>query len=414
MIQSGTSATEAAPNHPLALRMGVIAFLAHNVIVGSIFGTTGVLLKPMTQHLGISPEQASAGAPMVIVGSAVLGSVAGVLASRFSLKLLLAAAAILMATGWLILGMTQSFPLYLLAYGLCLGPAMAVGGSVLPPTLITRWFNQNRGLVIGIAHMSVVIAAMPLVSNWVIEHYGLRAAFIALALFALLVLVPAAFLIVEHPPENNQTHAAADQPAVAVTEGGVTVPQLLKNSSFWALAMAVGAMNTSSVLLGVHLVSMAETWGFDRVHGAALASIMSFAGIAGFLLFGWLADRIGGARVLAIMALDEAVLWAMFMLGLPYPGMVLVIGLIGLHGAGAVPAIAKAMGDSFGQASFSRAFGLAATVTLPIMILGVIGTGTVVRLHGNYTVTVLAMIGYFALAILLALFASRKTAPTPA
>ncbi|MDE8653095.1 MFS transporter [Novosphingobium album (ex Liu et al. 2023)] len=396
-----------APNHPLSVRMGVIAFLAHNVIVGSIFGTTGVLLKPMMERLNVSLELASIGAPMVIVGSAVLASVAGVLAARYSLKVLLLGAAIALAAGWLIMGLTASFPLYLIAYGLFLGPSMAIGGSVLPPTLITRWFNRNRGLVIGIAHMSVVIAIMPVAANWLIEHYGLQMTFFALAAFAAIILIPAALLIVEYPPNYVDQPAAEDQPKVPV--GGMSVGQLVMSSRFWMLALAVAAPNTSSVLLGVHLVSMAESWGFSRGDGALLASIMSFVGIAGFVLFGWVSDRIGGVLTIALIAFDGAVLWAMFLLGLPYPGLVVLIGLIGLHGAGTVPALSKAVADCFGQASFSRAFGLAATASLPVMIVGVIGTGTAVRLHGDYVVPILAMISFLGLAVVLALLAARRT-----
>src|ERR1700741_4008550 len=83
--QSASSSATDAPNHPLAPRMGVIAWTAHNTIIGSIFGTAGVLLVPMQERLHVSREMASLGTPMVMIGSAVLASVAGVLAGRYAL-----------------------------------------------------------------------------------------------------------------------------------------------------------------------------------------------------------------------------------------------------------------------------------------------------------------------------------------
>ena len=408
MVQSGVSESPQLSNHPLALRMGLIAFLAHNIVIGSIFGTTGVLLKPMMERLNVSLELASIAAPMVIIGSAVLASVAGSLAARYTLKSLLIAAGAALALGWLLLGLTTSFPLYLVAYGLFLGPAMAIGGSVLPPTLITRWFSRNRGLAIGIAHMSVVIAIMPIASNWLITNYGLDVTFYALAALSAVVLIPAALMIVEFPPDRELDPGTLAAPA-QVPQGGMTVPQLVASGTFWMLAVAVAAPNTGSVMLGVHLVTMAESWGFGRAEGALLASAMSLAGIVGFVLFGWISDRIGGVWTLALIGFDQAVLWSLMLLGPPFPGLVVLIGLIGLHGAGTVPALSKAVADLFGQASFSRAFGLSATVTLPLMIVGVIGTGTVVRINGTYIAAIMGMIAFLVVAALLALLAARRS-----
>jgi len=405
----GNDAVSDAPNHPLAIRMGVIAFLAHNVIIGSIFGTTGVLLKPMAERLGVSLQAASVGAPMVMVGSAVLATVAGALAAKYSLKVLLLIAALAMAGGWLLMGLTVSYPLYLVAYALLLGPAMAIGGSVLPPTLITRWFNRNRGLATGIAHMSVVIAFMPVVANKVIEAYGLQTSFFLLAAFSLVVLVPAALLVVEYPPDHPGKPVPASE-ALAV-EGGMTLPQLFSSGAFWMIAFAVAAPNTSSVLLGVHLVTMAETWGFTRDSGALLASVMSFAGIGGFILFGIISDRLGGIKTLALIAFDQVILWSLMLLHLPYPALLVLIGLIGVHGAGTIPALAKAIPALFGNASFSRAFGLSATASLPLMILGVVGTATAVSMTGTYVIPILGMIAYLAVACLLALLLARRPAP---
>ena len=164
-MQTDTESESAPPNDPRAVRMGAIAWLSHNVIIGSIFGSAGVLLIPLQDRLHVSRALAASGVPMVIVGSAILASVAGVLAARYSLRRLLAVSSVLMSLAWLILAFAHSYWLFLLSYGLLLGPAMAIGGSVLPPTIVTRWFQRHRGLAIGIVHLPIVITIMPLVSE---------------------------------------------------------------------------------------------------------------------------------------------------------------------------------------------------------------------------------------------------------
>jgi cyanate permease len=392
------------PNDPKAIRMAFIAFLIFNVIIGSIFGSPGVLLKPMAERLGATIEMVSAGSLAVIVSSAVFAPMAGAVAARVSLRKLLVLAALLLSSAWLVLAFTQTYVGYLGAYLLLLGPAMAIGSSVLPLTLVARWFSQHRGMAIGMVHLPVIVAAMPLAVAWTIGHFGLQATFFALAALPLVVLLPASLFIIDRPPGQQEQ---VDAMIASGAKHSLTIPQLLAQPAFWALCLAVGVTNTSSTALGVHLVSMAESWGVEHMHAAGLASIMSLFGLLGSVAFGYVADRIGGALALMVIALGEAVLWAMFLAGLPYAGLAAVVGLIGVMGAGAVPAMSKAFGDFFGRESFSRAIGLLVPVTLPLMFVGMIGPGRVFHLTGSYTAVVTWAVVAFVAAALLAFAASR-------
>jgi cyanate permease len=414
VLQANTDRESAPPNDPRAVRMGAIAWLSHNVIIGSIFGSAGVLLIPLQDRLHVSRGLASVGVPMVIVASAVLASVAGVLAARYSLRRLMALAGVLMFLAWLMLAFAHSYWLFLLSYAL-LGPAMAIGGSVLPPTLVTRWFQRHRGLAIGIVHLPIVITIMPLAASLVISRWGVTALFIALAVFAAVTLIPGSLALIEYPPGHDPRRYATETAAERSARGApaaepiFTVPRLLQNSRFWLLALAVGAVNTGSVTLAAHLPAMGVAWGYAPTSAAGLASVMSFVGMAGSIIFGFVSDKIGGARALALIAFDEIVLWSLLLMDLPYTPRAVVVGLIGMHGSGAIPAISKAMASAFGEASFSRAFGLASTATLPLMIASVFGFGLIFQTQGSYAFGIVAMIAYFVVVVPLAMVAGRRT-----
>ena len=408
--------SESAPrNDRRAVRMGVIAWLSHNVIIGSIFGSAGVLLIPLEGRLQVSRGLAAIGVPMVIVGSAVLASVAGVLAARYTLRRLMAVSGVLMLLAWMILAFAHSYWLFLLSYGLLLGPAMAVGGSVLPPTLVTRWFQRHRGLAIGIVHLPIVITIMPLAASLVIGRFGVTALFLALAVFAAVTLIPGSLALIEYPeghdPRRNANDSGAEHGArgAQAAERTFTVPRLLQSSQFWFLALAVGAVNTSSVTLAAHLPAMGVAWGYAPTSAAALASVMSLVGMAGSIIFGFISDKIGGARALALIAFDNVILWSLLLLDLPYGARAALVGIIGMHGSGAIPSISKAMASTFGEASFSRAFGLASTATLPLMIASVFGFGLIFQTRGNYTAGIAAMMAYFVIVVPLAIVAGRRT-----
>lgn len=415
MQVEATEAPAAAPNHPLAVRMGWIAGLSHNIVIGTVMGHFGLMLASAEQRMDISAEKAALGMPLVLVGSSLIAPVVGVMVARYSLRLIMLLGALLTVGGFLILGLTNSYPLYLVAFGLFLGPALSLTGAVGPATLVTRWFNTNRGLALGVVHLPVVIAILPIALNWFLEKNGASAAYLALAIVAAVVLVPATFLAIDHPPGGESP--APEAARLRTSDGSFSVGQLLSRPAFWALCLACAATMTSSVLLGSLMVPMGVSWGFTRGEAAIIQSIMSGVGIVGSVLFGWVADKLGGARTLALIGLDCALLWLLFLLQPPFLAVAAIAGLIGMHGAGAIPAISRGIADNFGQASFSRGYGLNTMIGLPFVAFSIVGSASVYTATGSYALAIQVMAGFFVAAIVLALFAARggaKVAPGPA
>src|ERR1700722_9151410 len=128
---------------------------------------------------------------------------------------------------------------------------------------------------------------MPLAARLVISRFGVTALFLALTVFAAVTLIPGSLALIEYPPGHdpsqhaNETAAQRSARGASAAGPSFTVPQLLKNSRFWLLALAVGAVNTSSVTLAAHLPAMGASWGYAATSAAGLASIMSLVGMAG-------------------------------------------------------------------------------------------------------------------------------------
>jgi len=400
------------PNHPLAVRMGVIAGVSHNVVIGTVLGSFGLMLASAEQRLGISAEQAAAGIPLVLVGSSVLSPFVGVLIAKISLRLLLMVGTLLAAGGYFLLATTQSYALYLVAYGLFFGPAMSLTGSIGPATLVSRWFNRHRGLALGVVHLPVVIAIVPWALERALRDYAPSTIYFAFALLTAVVLLPLVAFTVNHPPGPE---TVAPEPAEKRTaDGSFSVMQLLARPRLWALCLAAIASMTSSVLLGSLLVPMGMSWGFTRPDAALLQSIMSLVGIAGSVLFGWVADKLGGGRSLALIGFNCAILWLILLQHPPFAMAAMVIGLIGMHGAGAIPTLGRGLSDAFGQASYSRGFGLTSLIGLPFIALGIIGSAKVFTLTGSYDGAIIAIAVFFALAIVLGLYGATGPRATEA
>lgn len=394
------------------MRMGLIAGVSHNVVIGTVMGSFGLMLASVEQRLGVSGEQAAAGIPLVLVGSSILAPFIGVLIARVSLKLLLLVGALLTVAGYFLLAFTNSYALYLLAYGLCFGPALSLAGSIGPATLVTRWFNRNRGLALGVVHLPVVIAIVPWALERALGVYQPSTLYAAIGTISAILLLPLVLLTVDHPPTRE---TVAPVPAEKRTaDGSLSIAQLLARPRFWALCLAAIASMTSSVALGSLLVPMGMSWGFTRPDAALLQSIMSLVGIAGSVLFGWVADKLGGGRSLALIGFNCAILWTILLQHPPFWVAALVIGLIGMHGAGAIPTLGRGLSDAFGQASYSRGFGLNTLIGLPFIAISVVGSARVFSVTGSYDPAIMAIAGFFVLAILLGLYGASGVKAKPA
>lgn len=415
-----TAASADTPNHPLAVRMGILASICQNLVIGLTMGHFGIMLASIQQRLHVTTSQASVGMLFEIVGSALTAPFVGVLLAKRSLRALLTTGAVLTALGFFMLAFTTSYLVYLLAF-LFFGFAMSLTGSIGPATLVTRWFSRNRGLALGLVNLPFAIAATPVILNRINEGPGPFVSYLVMALICTFVLIPAAAMTRDYPPGTEPVVHVAGEPHAS--DGAFTVPQLLARPLFWAVCLAAVASMTSSVLLGTLLVPMGISWGFTRGQSALIQSIMSTVGLLGSVLFGWTADRIGGGRNLALIGFDCAVLWLLLLAHPPFALAAVIVGLIGMHGAGAIPSIGRGLSDAFGPASFSRGFGINTMIALPFMAIALIGAPKAYEATGSYAPAIVAMAGYFAVAVFLGLYvwrggraaaARRKAAATPA
>ncbi len=383
VVPAAVSESDTAPNHPAAVWMALIASISHNMIVGCLMGSFSVMREPASKILGVSDAMVSLAGPLILVGSALAGAVVGDLMVRISLKRLMLAASVLALAGYLILAFNTSFAIYIAVYALCFGPGMAICGSVGPATLVTRWFSQNRGLALGLVHVNLIVAAMPLLCVWLLGAQGPKAVYLMMAALIGLTLIPALLFVRDYPPGAEPQAAGAG--VKTPTHAAQTVGQLARSGVYWRIALPFAMVTTAVMVLTFTMVQIVMSFGYTSGQGAGLQAVMSFAGMAGSILFGWVADKLGGIRGMALLAVDFAIIMVLLMFKMPFEALTAVMALAGLHGAGMVPNTSRAFADQLGAANFSRAFGLAGSVSLPVTTLAIVGMSMVHTRTGSYT-----------------------------
>ena len=424
MLHTETSGLKAVTS-PLAYRMMAIAFLNQNIAIACIWGSFSVLLLSVESRLGVGRQLSTLGAPAVNLSCAITAPFVGILAARYSLKLIMMTGSILGVAGFLLLALGHSIVLYLAAYGVLLGPAMAVS-VILPATLVTRWFTTNAGRALGIMTTQLFVGFIPLTTNWIVHAYGLPATYIALAGLSAVGVIANLFVI-DHPPGAVQpvdpvrTAHGANAPAAhgadAPTAHGANAPadadtgtmgELLSQPALWGIALAFIACSAATIILLAHMVPLARSWGFPSRQAALLLSIQSLAGLAGTILCGWIADKLGGARTMAILTFDAVILWSLLLWHPSFAATAAIIGVWGLHSSGTVPVISLALSQTFGKASFSRAYGLVQLIALPFSVLCVPAASLVFTRTGSYSGAILGVVVFLAITCLLPLVAVKR------
>ena len=233
--------------------MALIAGLSFNIIIGCLMGSFSAPLDSVETRMHVTRSLSSIAGPLVIFGSALIASVAGVLIGRYSLRWLLFLAAAMSLIGYLVLAYSNSYPIYIACYALLFGPSMAIGGSVGPATLVTRWFTRHRGLTMGLVNISFVVAVMPLLCNWTLKTYGAQATYLMLAGVVAVFILPFTLLARDNPPGIDRQNGGRE-PRIAQSGQAATIGRIVRQAAFWALAVTAAIIITGIMILTFNMI----------------------------------------------------------------------------------------------------------------------------------------------------------------
>ncbi len=152
---------------------------------------------------------------------------------------------------------------------------------------------------------------VPPLTNWLIDTFGWRGAFIGLGVgwggvtFILCLLF---FFDAHDRAKTAKKDAAANNTSVPVAAvlTGLTPREALRDSALWRVGISNFVVMVLTIGLMIHLFPILTEAGVSRTHAAWLTSLSGLAGILGKLVTGFLLDRykpnwIGGIT-LAVMA----------------------------------------------------------------------------------------------------------------
>ena len=278
--------------------------------VRGINDSFGVFLVAFVEEFGWS-RAAVAGA--FSFGRAVEGTVSvfvGMLSDRLGLRRLVPICACLMALGLIMASRIDSLWMLYISYGLVFAVGLTGVGDLTHLPVISRWFIRKRGTAIGIAMAGMglgILLVVPLTQSLIL-HFGWRSAYVALAVIALVTIIPSTLLLQRERPEDMGLLAdgeISDEADLRVSTVGMTQARAVPARRDWTLRSAMATptlwllfatrvMTPLGMMMVVpHHVVYLVGQGFDKLTAAfAFGSLGAFS-FTGRVVFGALSDRIG-------------------------------------------------------------------------------------------------------------------------
>jgi len=372
-----------------------------------------VVMPGIEAEFGIDRADASLPYTVTMVGFAVGTLLIGRWADRFGIFPCLLIASLAMGFAYAALAISPSVALVIALHAI-VGFASAAGFAPLIAD-ISHWFLRRRGIAMALVASGNYLAGAiwPLALAPLLEGPGWRSAYLALAILVPAVVVPLSFALTRRI--DDAASDISDRAAAARTATTGLAPRTLIVLLFIAGIGCCVAMSMPQV----HIVAYCVDLGYGATAGAEMLSLMLFGGVVSRLVFGALADRLGGLRTLLIGSVLQCLALFLYLPSDTLASLYLVSAIFGLAQGGIVPAYAIIVREFLPAREAGARVGLVTFATISGMALGGWMSGAIHDLTGSYAAAFLNGIGWNALNIaivvaLLVLARPMRPQPSPA
>lgn len=224
----------------------------------------------------------------------VLGmQMTSMLFTKFEVRRVSTAGMFLCGSAFLIFGITDGIAGCYIASAVA-GIAYGIGGVIAASVLITRWFNEHRGLALGICMGATGISATvasPIIS-YITQNYSLTVSFLgeAIVIYGLMVIVYT--LLRSNPSCLHVKPIGAHTAEKSKAYANHNAPRGLYIWMLGGIILYGAGANT----LHPHLSVLYLTNGYTSAQIASLISVFGFALAVGKCVYGEIADKIGTYR----------------------------------------------------------------------------------------------------------------------
>jgi MFS family permease len=365
----------------------------------------GLFMAPLQAEFGWSRAQISSGLTIYAFAAVPLSPFVGGLIDRWGARALAIPGLILAGSAYAAFGAASASPVSWWILWLCYS-LVAVGiKTTVWTSAVSSMFNAARGLALGVTLCGMAMGASfaPVLSRWLIDEFGWRAAFqlTGAGWGSVAVVVTALFFFDARDRDKRQRKNDPTKTAPVVL-AGIDFAQVMRNPAFLKIATAVFLITLLMVAMVVHFVPILTQEGLSREQAAGVAATMGVAALVGKLGAGWLLDRHEGGP-LASISFGAPLIPCLILL---FPSASVVQAMVaivtfGLASGAQVQTYTYLTTRYVGLRTFGKTYGILISLVALATGTGPVAAGALYDHFGNYRVLFIFGIVMSALCILL-------------
>lgn len=309
----------------------------------------GVVISPLSKEFGWSMALLSGWSFLVHLATNLCAPFSGALVDRFGARTVALWAIPLVTLGFVAVGLTMHSSWMLFSGAIIVG--VSNSGLTAFTRTIHTWFNQGRGLALGIAYSGAGLTSIfgPRLTLYVVDSFGWRTGFVFMGLMTLLPFPAIYFWLKER---RHATGAQAPAP-----ESGVKMFDVLKLPAFWFIGIGGVLYFISYHGVQFSLIPFLTDGGMTRAQAASNAGLMGVFILTGKLVSGPLLDRLRAPFFLAFLLLVDAT--AIYNLAwFQQAGAFFALAVVGFDHGAMMNGVSFNVARYFGVKNFAGIFGL--------------------------------------------------------
>ena len=364
----------------------------------------GLMLKPMSEDLGISRSTLSLAVTVFMVVSALAMPFVGRLVDRWSLRGTIAIGAVIGAAGLALMGQVHHSWQVFLVYGM----VYALGNSAtsISPVvvMVSQWFVERRGVATSSAVSGNAIGQLVIVAALAssLAAIGWRTSFMVLAAANIAILLPLTLMIVRPGPPAEDTAARSTSNGEPAPQP-LTMRQALTSRPFLLLVGIYSICGIQDFFIAIHIVAFAQDKGVGDVLAGNLLAWMGLMGLLGVFAAGVMSDVLGASRPTALCFVMRIGVFALILFFQNTSAIVIFGLLYGFTFLITAPLTVVFLGNIYGS---HRLGTLTGTVSMIHQIAGGVGAltgGWVYDATGDYNAVFVLMLALSFIATALTL-----------
>jgi sugar phosphate permease len=365
------------------------------LVTAGVRATPGVLMVSLENEFGWSRAVISSAVAINIALFGLIGPFAASVMDRWGVRrVILAAVALLAGSVALTTRMQSQWQLTLL-WGVLVGSGTGVTSMVLAAIIANRWFDERRGLVLGVlsaANATGQLIFLPILASMVAAH-GWRSAVLVVSGGAAFVFVIVLVFMRDRPEDVGLLPygriAGSVVPAARALAPLAALALAARTRAFWLLAGTFFVCGASTNgLIGTHLIAACHDYGIHEVQSAQLLAMMGIFDILGTTASGWLTDRYSSRYLLFGYYTLRGLSLLMLPLTLREGASSLVIFAVfyGLDWIATVPPTVRLTSESFGRENTGVIYGWIGASHQLGASAAAFGAGAIRTMLGDYQV----------------------------